>query len=120
MISQILTLYIYLRSTQINSFIKEAAQISIADITKALKVKLIVIQTRTNLNKSQLERLRRRQSTLDIDTNDANTFAPIEIGKMSISADRRKQLDAEAVQNFREYLRIPSVHPDINYGKLCG
>lgn len=27
------------------------------------------------------------------------------------------ELDETAVENFREYLRIPSVHPDINYGK---
>lgn len=27
------------------------------------------------------------------------------------------QLDATAVENFREYLRIPSVQPNINYGK---
>lgn len=27
-------------------------------------------------------------------------------------------LDILATENFREYLRIPSVHPDVNYGKL--
>lgn len=27
------------------------------------------------------------------------------------------ELDETAVENFREYLRIPSVHPDINYGE---
>lgn len=27
-------------------------------------------------------------------------------------------LDNLAVENFREYLRIPSVHPDVNYGML--
>jgi hypothetical protein len=27
------------------------------------------------------------------------------------------ELDKMAVRNFREYLRIPSVHPDVNYGK---
>lgn len=27
--------------------------------------------------------------------------------------------DNEEIQIFREYLRIPSVHPDIDYGKLC-
>lgn len=37
---------------------------------------------------------------------------------MSISADQKKALDDEAVRNFQEYLRIPSVHPDINYGEL--
>lgn len=26
--------------------------------------------------------------------------------------------DNEEIQIFREYLRIPSVHPDIDYGKL--
>lgn len=25
----------------------------------------------------------------------------------------------EEIQIFREYLRIPSVHPDINYGKFA-
>lgn len=25
--------------------------------------------------------------------------------------------DSEAIENFREYLKIPSVHPDVNYGK---
>ncbi|XP_025834409.1 aminoacylase-1 isoform X2 [Agrilus planipennis] len=36
---------------------------------------------------------------------------------MSTSADQRYAniLDAQAVNNFVEYLRIPSVHPDINY-----
>lgn len=27
------------------------------------------------------------------------------------------ELDETAVENFREYLRIPSVHPDVNYGE---
>lgn len=36
---------------------------------------------------------------------------------MSISSDRKNALDEQAVQNFREYLQIPSVHPNINYGK---
>ena len=26
-------------------------------------------------------------------------------------------LDSEAIENFREYLRIPSIHPDVDYGK---
>jgi aminoacylase len=26
--------------------------------------------------------------------------------------------DSEEIQLFREYLRIPSVHPDIDYSKL--
>ncbi|KAK9680375.1 Peptidase family M20/M25/M40 [Popillia japonica] len=34
---------------------------------------------------------------------------------MSISADQKKALDDEAVRNFQEYLRIPSVHPNVNY-----
>ncbi|XP_060530070.1 aminoacylase-1 isoform X2 [Cylas formicarius] len=34
---------------------------------------------------------------------------------MSISADQKRALDAQAVNNFREYLQIPSVHPDVNY-----
>jgi hypothetical protein len=29
----------------------------------------------------------------------------------------QRELDKMAVRNFREYLRIPSVHPDVNYGK---
>jgi hypothetical protein len=29
----------------------------------------------------------------------------------------QRELDDVAVQNFKEYLRIPSVHPDVNYGK---
>ena len=29
-----------------------------------------------------------------------------------------KELDELAVDNFREYLRIPSVHPDVDYSKL--
>lgn len=33
----------------------------------------------------------------------------------SLSADQRKALDTQAVNNFREYLQIPSVHPDVNY-----
>lgn len=28
------------------------------------------------------------------------------------------KLDETAVENFREYLRIPSVHPDVDYGKI--
>lgn len=26
--------------------------------------------------------------------------------------------ELEAVTNFREYLRIPTVHPDVDYGKI--
>ncbi|CAG9819196.1 unnamed protein product [Phaedon cochleariae] len=33
----------------------------------------------------------------------------------SLSADQRQALDTQAVNNFREYLQIPSVHPDVNY-----
>ncbi|KOX69073.1 Aminoacylase-1 [Melipona quadrifasciata] len=32
-----------------------------------------------------------------------------------MSSSSQAQLDATAVENFREYLRIPSVQPDINY-----
>ncbi|KAK0086018.1 hypothetical protein PV325_004041 [Microctonus aethiopoides] len=35
-----------------------------------------------------------------------------------MSSTSRTQLDETAVANFREYLRIPSVQPNINYGKL--
>ncbi|XP_050305097.1 aminoacylase-1-like isoform X2 [Anthonomus grandis grandis] len=34
---------------------------------------------------------------------------------MPISADQGAALDAQAVNNFREYLQIPSVHPNVNY-----
>ncbi|XP_068897319.1 aminoacylase-1-like [Tenebrio molitor] len=33
----------------------------------------------------------------------------------SLSAVQKDALDTQAVNNFREYLRIPSVHPDVNY-----
>ncbi|KAG5898148.1 hypothetical protein JTB14_034004 [Gonioctena quinquepunctata] len=33
----------------------------------------------------------------------------------SLSADQRQALDTQAVNNFREYLQIPSVHPDVDY-----
>lgn len=36
----------------------------------------------------------------------------------SLSADEKQALDTLAVNNFCEYLRIPSVHPDVNYGKF--
>ncbi|XP_017778463.1 PREDICTED: aminoacylase-1-like [Nicrophorus vespilloides] len=43
----------------------------------------------------------------------------VENRKMSDGVQHHQQrsadLDAQAVTNFREYLRIPSVHPDINY-----
>jgi len=32
-----------------------------------------------------------------------------------LSADKQKTYDTQAIANFRQYLRIPSVHPDINY-----
>lgn len=35
----------------------------------------------------------------------------------SLSADEKQALDTLAVNNFCEYLRIPSVHPNVNYGK---
>lgn len=34
---------------------------------------------------------------------------------MPISADQKQALDSQAVNNFREYLQIPSVQPNINY-----
>lgn len=36
----------------------------------------------------------------------------------SLSADQKNALDTQAVNNFREYLQIPSVHPDVDYGKF--
>ena len=36
----------------------------------------------------------------------------------SLSAVRKDAFDTQAVRNFCEYLRIASVHPDVNYGKL--
>jgi hypothetical protein len=32
--------------------------------------------------------------------------------------NREGNLEEDAVANFREYLRIPSVQPDVNYGML--
>lgn len=37
---------------------------------------------------------------------------------MSISADQKEAFDKEAIQNFQEYLRIESVHPNVNYGEF--
>lgn len=34
---------------------------------------------------------------------------------MEFTADQKKTLDDLAVENFREYLRIPSVHPNVDY-----
>ncbi|XP_066248195.1 aminoacylase-1-like isoform X2 [Euwallacea similis] len=34
---------------------------------------------------------------------------------MPNSADQKDALDDQAIKNFQEYLRIPSVHPNINY-----
>jgi len=31
---------------------------------------------------------------------------------------REESTEEDAVANFREYLRIPSVHPNVNYGML--
>jgi len=31
---------------------------------------------------------------------------------------REESAEKNAVTNFREYLRIPSVHPNVNYGKI--
>lgn len=36
--------------------------------------------------------------------------------KMS-NKDKYDSEENQAIENFREYLRIPSVHPDVNYGK---
>jgi hypothetical protein len=36
----------------------------------------------------------------------------------SQSTAEKDALDTQAVNNFREYLRIPTVHPNINYGKF--
>lgn len=36
----------------------------------------------------------------------------------SLSADEKQALDTLAVNNFCEYLRIPSVHPNVNYGEF--
>ncbi|XP_028142365.1 aminoacylase-1 isoform X3 [Diabrotica virgifera virgifera] len=33
----------------------------------------------------------------------------------TITADQKQALDQQAVNNFREYLQIPSVHPDVDY-----
>jgi len=35
------------------------------------------------------------------------------------SVKREGSAEEDAVANFREYLRIPSVQPDVNYGTLC-
>lgn len=35
-----------------------------------------------------------------------------------MASPSQTQLDKTAVENFREYLRIPSVQPDINYSKF--
>ena len=32
---------------------------------------------------------------------------------------REGSAEEDAVANFREYLRIPSVQPDVNYGMIC-
>nr|CAD7403104.1 unnamed protein product [Timema poppensis] len=32
-----------------------------------------------------------------------------------MSAEKLSEAEIEAIANFREYLRIPSVHPNINY-----
>jgi hypothetical protein len=32
---------------------------------------------------------------------------------------REGSAEEDAVANFREYLRIPSVQPDVNYGMTC-
>lgn len=37
---------------------------------------------------------------------------------MSSPSQQQSQLEVTAVENFREYLKIPTVQPDVNYGKL--
>jgi hypothetical protein len=34
----------------------------------------------------------------------------------AMSPEKNREAECEAVTNFREYLRIPSVQPDVNYG----
>jgi hypothetical protein len=39
---------------------------------------------------------------------------------LAMSPGRREEsAEDDAVANFREYLRIPSVQPDVNYGMIC-
>ena len=41
--------------------------------------------------------------------------------QLSLAMSRGKRegsAEEDAVANFREYLRIPSVHPNVNYGML--
>lgn len=38
--------------------------------------------------------------------------------EMSLTTERQQELNDIAIKNFREYLQIPSVHPDVNYGEL--
>jgi hypothetical protein len=35
---------------------------------------------------------------------------------LAMSPEKNWEVECEAVTNFREYLRIPSVQPDVNYG----
>jgi hypothetical protein len=37
---------------------------------------------------------------------------------LAMSPYKVSEVEVEAVTNFREYLRIPSVQPDVNYGML--
>lgn len=33
--------------------------------------------------------------------------------------NERNEIDAQEITIFQEYLRIPSVHPNIDYGEWC-
>jgi hypothetical protein len=35
---------------------------------------------------------------------------------LAMSPEKNGNVEYEAVTNFREYLRIPTVQPDVNYG----
>lgn len=35
---------------------------------------------------------------------------------VTLTTDEKKNYDDVALKTFREYLRIPSVHPNVNYG----
>ena len=45
-------------------------------------------------------------------------FLNINIVFSSSKVMNSEELDKLALNNFRNYLRIPSVHPDINYSEL--
>lgn len=37
-----------------------------------------------------------------------------------ITMEDKEKLDQQAINNFQEYLRIPSVHPKVDYGMIFG